>query len=695
MRSLLRSAAALLRKGGRILKGHGIPLLLAGILLLAFLIRLGFARQGLPYLHHEDEPRIANAALEMLLSGDYDPHFYRYGSLPIYLSLGVDLLHYFYLMGRPEDHPPFLRHLGEIQVGRPDGTPWFVSHPSFYLWNRALWALLGAGTVFFLYRAGRSLAGPRAALLAALLLAGLEDHARHTARVTPDGPAAFLVLGTVLLSLRYLEDGDPSYLLGALVGVGWTAATKVNAAVVGVVPFLALALAELQGARGRRWWLWPALLLVPLASFAVASPYALLRLPTFLDQVGSEVRHYRVLGHGIYTVEPGLPHLREILLWLRLAFGRLLLLFALAGGLFLLRSLRGGVVWAFPLTYLLLMTDARVFFPRNLVPLYPFVALAAGVGIDRTWAVLKAKGGRWGGRGAWLLLLPLLILAGRTALHAAATGTRPETRSRAMDRLNALGGPEARIGIAAELRLHPQDLGRLRGRYGVQPLEDLACAPYGYDLLLLPAHLQALDPDLREEAVRLERLLPPPEAALEAIPGDDTAWLDRYMMNPEVRIFAPRRRPWPRPPDCPETALPPEGRAFALDELLGPNPPYPREGKAMVLAWNGQVSTPFLPLPPGRYRFVWESWGSPAAGRLPSLQVRLQVLTGDRLEDRIVRTWTLTVEPRTYTIPFSLADRAVVSLQWRFEDDFFDPATGEDRNVWLQGVQLLPGPSGE
>src|SRR6476620_1559765 len=58
--------------------------LLLLILAAAFVLRGMQAWFGMPYLHYWDEPQTAYTALNIIKSGDPNPHFFRYGSLLIY-----------------------------------------------------------------------------------------------------------------------------------------------------------------------------------------------------------------------------------------------------------------------------------------------------------------------------------------------------------------------------------------------------------------------------------------------------------------------------------------------------------------------------------------------------------------------------------------------------------------------------------
>ncbi|HZE88635.1 MAG TPA: glycosyltransferase family 39 protein, partial [Verrucomicrobiae bacterium] len=186
--------------------------LVGTLLVYAFLVRFLRCGEGLPYIHGWDEPQTAGTALRIMQTGDFNPHFFTYGSVTVYLHLLVDILHYFYLMGQPDTAPSYLKSLSEIRTQFDTGWIWTISHPSFYFWNRALVALMGTGAVGLVYLIGRRVAGWGAGLLAAALLAGLEIHIRHSTIVTPDVPTSVFVLATVLLSIVFVESGRAVHL---------------------------------------------------------------------------------------------------------------------------------------------------------------------------------------------------------------------------------------------------------------------------------------------------------------------------------------------------------------------------------------------------------------------------------------------------------------------------------------------------
>ena len=92
----------------------------------------------LPYLHIWDEPQLATNALRVMQTADFDPHFFHYGSLLLYVDVVIDSLHALTLLGASPRNPEALSAVGEVVLNQDPGWHWQVSHPSFYYWNRLL-----------------------------------------------------------------------------------------------------------------------------------------------------------------------------------------------------------------------------------------------------------------------------------------------------------------------------------------------------------------------------------------------------------------------------------------------------------------------------------------------------------------------------------------------------------------------------
>ena len=628
-------------------------LALAAILLLALALRGMEARFGLPYLHHFDEPALELRSLGVLRTGDWNPRFFHYPSLLIYLNVGVDVVLYFHLMAQPEDHPETLGSLDDVKTG-PADDPWFISHPSFYLWSRWLNALFGTAAVWLTFlltrrlwnlsrrrraeegepeaagsdRFGADLAG----LLAALALATIPFHVAHSAYFSTDVPAATLALAVVFFTVRFVQDRRPRDLALAALFVGLAASTKYNLASALLVPTVALIGARLRRsfdptgdpAPAYRPWLWAALIGLPAVGFLVGTPYALFDLRTFLDHAGHEVRHYLVMGHDRVTVEAGWPHLRAELDKLLTEAGAWILLPALAGLAVALRRRVGWLAFLLPALQLVLTARTMVMFHRNLMILYPFVGVAFGLG---TVALLGMPGRRLRDRGShwhraavtagWTLVALLLGVRTVQLLGVSwTTATTPETRSQAVDRINssaAEAGPFA-VRIAEELEVHPLDLERLEVPYRVKPLADIACQPEPGTRVLVPQRVTTRIPRHQPAVERLNNLLERTEPAVFALPGRNTV-LTHFSVNPAVAL----RQPWSwpdgdlRPLECatpPRTALNPAGGPATVD------------GKAVVLGSGGRAESPFFSTPAGAHLATWNDAG-PAAG--PRLRARVML----------------------------------------------------------------------
>jgi hypothetical protein len=65
--------------------------LLAAALIIAgaFVLRMWGIRGGLPYVDHPDEPNPINYVVQMLKTGDLNPHFFQKPSLYVYMLLVV------------------------------------------------------------------------------------------------------------------------------------------------------------------------------------------------------------------------------------------------------------------------------------------------------------------------------------------------------------------------------------------------------------------------------------------------------------------------------------------------------------------------------------------------------------------------------------------------------------------------------
>jgi len=216
-----------------------VRLALIAILAVAAALRLyGIAWDG-GMLFHPDERHIlvvANGiafpplrAWGTLLSPEspWNPQFFAYGSLPIYL----------------------LRIMADL-AGRLD--PSYATLQSSYVVGRTLSALFDLGTVALVFRLGFRLFDERVGLLAAALTTVTVLHVQLAHFFAVDTLLAFFVLLTVDLAIDLVD--RPTLWRGVGVGAAWGAAlaTKVSAAPLGMAVAVAWVLGTLASRETNR-----------------------------------------------------------------------------------------------------------------------------------------------------------------------------------------------------------------------------------------------------------------------------------------------------------------------------------------------------------------------------------------------------------------------------------------------------------
>ena len=342
---------------------------LSAILVVAAALRFLGLGSGIPYAIGVDEPEIVNRVVTMMRSGDYNPHFFHYPSLYLYVQLAVACLRF--LTGAMAG---YWHSLAE------------VSAADFYLWGRAVTAAFGTATVLLVYLAGLRW-GTRPALLAAGLMAVMPLHVRESHYVLTDVPLTFFVALTMLLTLRANEQPRAVTFAAAGAAAGLATATKYPGALALLLPLIAAWMTP--AARPSRLVAALAATGACAAAFFVAAPYTLLDLPGFLNGYA----HLAIAYTANTPPEPAwttyLKHLRNSVAWP--AF--LLML----GGAILgtVRAVRGPgrVRWTlavvFPVLFFWFISRQQLIFARYLLPLVPFLCLLTGAAVVSGVSLLR------------------------------------------------------------------------------------------------------------------------------------------------------------------------------------------------------------------------------------------------------------------------------------------------------------------
>lgn len=346
-------------------------LLVLTVVVVAATLRFWHLGFGVPYAIGVDEPEILDRAYRMMRTGDFNPHFFDYGGLYIYLQLFVACVRFV-----------FGAAVQGLWRSLDQATP-----EDFFVWGRAVTATLGTMTALIVYNIGTRW-GARHALLAGGLMAVVPFHVRESHFILTDVPLTFFTTLTMLLTLRAHEGDRVSRYAWAGVAAGLAAATKYNGGVVLLLPLLSAALS--RAGTVRRIQMALAAIGACVGAFLIAAPYTVLDLPTFLDRFASLAAIFAAPSR---SPEPGwltyLKHLRLALGWpaLLLMFGGL--------GLGFFRAVKGpgNVRWllatSFPVIYFFLIAGRGQIYGRYLLPILPFACILAACAVVSGVSLLR------------------------------------------------------------------------------------------------------------------------------------------------------------------------------------------------------------------------------------------------------------------------------------------------------------------
>ena len=398
--------------------------LLLGVFVLAVAVRLFGLNFDSGRNYHPDERRIAQAVLDLSFKPlQLNPHFFAYGSFPFYVTKAASTV------------------LGVV-------WPWIRGYDGVIRLARGLSGLFGALTVVLTALLAARLYGRRVAIWASGLLAIAVLHVQNSHYGVNDVALSFLVLLTLHLLVRWVQDGSLASACLAGVALGLSVATKFSALPL-LLPFVVAALARWQ--KGKDPWKPLASLMLAMlaaaAAFFAGEPYAVLEFPSWFHDVREQSNMVRHAGIVPYTnqyvgARKVLYDLGQLVVW---GMGPFLGLAALWGTLRRLVSALSSrarlswpewvlLSWAVP--YFLVTCWFEVKFPRYLLPLYPLLILWGA-----KWLVEKAEASS---SGLWIRR----VVAGGSALYLVAflsIYTRPFTPLYASEWLYENVPPGSRI----------------------------------------------------------------------------------------------------------------------------------------------------------------------------------------------------------------------------------------------------------
>lgn len=371
----------------------GLPLALA----VAALLRFWALAQGVPFSVQVDEPEVMLRAVRMMQTGDLNPHFFDYPGFYMYVQAAVAVLRFLVGAVRGE--------WASLAQAPPE---------AFYVWGRAVTAMLGTATVWIVYRTGLRW-GARTALLAAAMFTVMPLHVRESHFVLTDVPATFFVMLTLLLSLRAHERATTWSFALAGAAAGLAAGSKYNGIVAAILPLAACVMTP--ATRPSRAATLPVIVASTVAAFLAVAPYSLLDLPTFLNQFARLSSEYRTPWRGEPVWLIYLKHLRIALEWpgsVIVAGGLVLGVFRAVAGP---DRLKWALATVFPLVYFRFISSQNIIFGRYLLPLLPFLSLLGAAAIVHTLEV--ARRGNLPQRAVQALTVLLLLVSIAPAAYSA------------------------------------------------------------------------------------------------------------------------------------------------------------------------------------------------------------------------------------------------------------------------------------
>jgi 4-amino-4-deoxy-L-arabinose transferase-like glycosyltransferase len=415
-------------------------LILAALFLLALAVRCIGLQWGLPtaqhwYSYHPDELQIFSAVGNLdFFHGDFDPDFFNYPSLYIYLAYFAHLIY----SGLGFGHP--------FPIAQPQ--VWMLMHDILFS-ARLVTAILGAATVPLVFLIARQIGGAKLGVLAALLLALAPGVVQHSHFATVDVPATFFVTLCLWLSTRALrEDGKIAWkirqLLWAGLVAGLAAATKYNAGTVLLAPLLSwLSLRKEQPASGK---IGAAILALCALGFFIGCPFSIFDFRAFWGDGQNTGLSYELLihpkqGHGDVFVGTGNGWLYHAFFNAPFLLTWPVLIFALVGIVKtrIVRRRETCLLFAWCALYFFALGFSQVRFMRYLLPLAPALCVFAALGVLPLLRLHRAAP-----RVAGVLLLLIAAWGTRDVLYDFVV---PDPRDRAAQWLKSATSTPATIGM--------------------------------------------------------------------------------------------------------------------------------------------------------------------------------------------------------------------------------------------------------
>ncbi len=490
--------------------------------LASFLLSLPLVEAHSKYFYHEDDAHHFNRTIEMAQRRDLNPHYFNKPALHFYLRLPVVYASVAYerLRGRMDS-------IKEIRTRDPYGLAGYAfsaSHPHVLRATRLVSVIWSCFLPILAFLALRHLTMPVwIATTAGVMTALSPEVVRNSYVVGVDTLMALMCLCTSVFALHSLRSFSLQRLAACALLAGLACAAKYNAGPVCIVPLMLWWLCD-QSKRGAM-----IALLVPIAGFLLGAPFSLLSFSEFWGGLSYEAWHYAVAGHEGNSGERGLPQALFYTRWLVSdGIGLCGSLLALIGAYNLFAHHRRAFILlaSFPLAYASLMVLQKTHFTRNMLVVVPYVAIAAGAGVQALYEWFKRPSYRLAGVVLVIscALYPLWTATSRAVAQAMAM---TDSRDQIVAWLSNSRPAQSDVAIAGTLQLPIQTF-LISGVDAFNPEKNSLARliQSGYSYFVVPTDLQALDAELTE--------------IVQSIPGNPAP--QRVPINPALSILKVKDR---------------------------------------------------------------------------------------------------------------------------------------------------------
>lgn len=353
------------------------------ILLAALVLRIRGFDLLLPYFESgPDERFVIESALNILKTGDLNPHFFWYGSFPIYwtaLLSGLVLGAWCWVGGEVGTIGECIKNFGIYDQG-------FLL---FYA-GRVTSIVFGLATIYLVYLLGRKLWDKSTGCLAAWFLAISPLHIYFSQLFKVEISLLFWILLTLYFSLKIYPGGTLKDHIWIGITSGLALGTKYNFIVI--FPFLIILFRPGISLRQSLKMGFLTLYFV-FFTFIITCPYILLDFPHFYGEIREFFSHPGLFLYGNIKTSSSLPlWLYRLIFLFPLYFSPLIFIISFGGMIQLFRSdrFRGLIFLSFPAVYYIFSSFFSPYtVPQYQFPLLPFVSLAGAaalVGIFRNRA---------------------------------------------------------------------------------------------------------------------------------------------------------------------------------------------------------------------------------------------------------------------------------------------------------------------